>query len=309
MKIILTESQLVRLIENPDDGRILSCKTKYNISEFNKAKQWWYERLSSPITIEKIAYNNNRGSFNKMTEDQRNKALSVASDSAKKAIQMLKSVKVEWISQNNDERFKNRKLHALAFYESPDNTVYLDCDRYPENQLPPQSLFVHELQHSINRFLGETEDAITTLYGNKRVKVPSTWKERKMETAKFKNLPKLPPLSDGYSDEFLRKIFKDYIKKNNLNGDDGYWCSPDELQSRVQEVRVLLGLKPNEHITMQLLSNNKIARDRMTENILCWVSRTDNVTFEEFLRNINQLAKNNNKNSNANGWLQTNTFV
>jgi hypothetical protein len=64
------------------------------------------------------------------------------------------------------------------------------------------------------------------------------------------------------------------------------------------QVRAMLNLKPNQDITIDMLRNPKIY-DAFQLNLMCWGGRTDNVSLQDYLNNLNLLAANNKQNTST----------
>jgi hypothetical protein len=64
------------------------------------------------------------------------------------------------------------------------------------------------------------------------------------------------------------------------------------------QVRGILNLKPNQDITIDMLRNPKVY-DTFQFNLMCWGGRTDNVSLQDYLNNLNSLVKNNTLNKST----------
>ncbi len=298
MKIIISESQLKTIISEQSQN----CKDVVTYNLLNKAKQWWLNRLTNdPSIVSKILETKyGKPQLQKMDKNSIFKLIDSTSKDLITAVKRINSVtKIEYLNEVGDEvMYVKPKTPTIVFVNCGNAKVLSGEEVY--------GFLVHELQHIIHDLIGL--DSSTTIdNGQYRKYVSNTWDQNqiyKLSNPKsswyqntIKYVSNLFGLNnqqkndeDYFSKEHAKKLYDEYPQYR------AYACDPNEVQSRMAQVRAMLKLNPNQSITIDMLKSPKIY-NAFQLNLMCWGGRTDNVSLQDYLNNLNLLAKNNTKNT------------
>ena len=313
MRIILAESQYKRLIKKPlfeennndDLNKVLpACKALYNQNTLNQAITWWKDRISNDNFKVKLLYNKFGKIFSKLKWNRESGfgsrfVYGTLPPNEKKEVDKYTKLIAQTLSDIK-RRLDNIKLAydyspnggygGKIHYDEPE-IIHVNCAHIKNTTKEYSvSLLVHELQHSIDEFLGTKSGfyygGFLTDYSQKEMKkIELEYPKQEIDNSNFDIRSAKEVQDDSYFDKEELKRDPDY--KNT-----GYNCSPTEVASRMAQVRHYLNLPINKDVTIYHLTYDFQAYHLFKRNLLCWASRNDNVSLEDYLANLNLLAKN-----------------
>jgi hypothetical protein len=281
----------------------LPCEKVVTYDMLNRAKNWWLNRLTNdPSIVSKILETKyGKPKLQKMDKNSVFKLIDNTSKDIITAVKRINSVtKIEYLNTGSDE----------VMYVTPKNptVIFVNCGKVKiQTNEDNYGFLIHELQHTIHDLMGvESSTVVDT--GNYRKYISNAWDTK--EILKLSN-----PQSSWYDNakNYVLKLFgndtnqkddkyftKEHAKKlfNQYAEYRTYACDPNETQSRMAQVRSLLNLKSNQDITIDMLRDPKIYY-AFQFNLMCWGGRTDNVSFQDYLNNLNLLATNNKQNTST----------
>jgi hypothetical protein len=276
-----------------------SCKSLWSKS-LPGAIKWWRDWLSDPITKKKFLSN------------YIDKPYAVTLYYPK-YFELLNKIKLNFY---NDRTIKINGIHpdhddAIAFVNGPDGNIYVNCSFSSSYEEEIDEILIHEIQHMIYDIKPlNPEEKISSVFGKNDSEKKSkeqikssflynpsnkttTYSPEITAAAKKLNVdPKYISIIDARKNE----IIKDYAH------DPGYICRETEKMSNITGIRRLLGIKPGQNITLDMIKPY-ITREKSSVDIywlfLCWAQRgfTD---VNQMWQNINQLALKQNNTSPTN---------
>ena len=281
----------------------LPCEKVVTYDMLNRAKNWWLNRLTNdPSIVSKILETKyGKPKLQKMDKNSVFKLIDNTSKDIITAVKRINSVnKLEYFNEVSDE----------VMYVKPKNptVVFVNCGKTKgfsgeENY----GTLIHELQHKIHDLIG-VDSSTEVDYGNYRKYISNTWDNKEIlklndsksswyENAKKYVLNMFGSNAEEKGDEYFTKerakrLYNEYSQYRT------YSCNPNETQSRMAQVRSMLNLKPNQDITIDMLRNPKVYY-AFQFNLMCWGSRTDNVSLQDYLNNLNLLVKNDTPNTST----------
>ena len=281
----------------------LPCEKVVTYDMLNRAKNWWLNRLTNdPSIVSKILETKyGKPKLQKMDKNSVFKLIDNTSKDIITAVKRINSVnKLEYFNEVSDE----------VMYVKPKNptVVFVNCGKVKglsgeENY----GTLIHELQHKIHDLIG-VDSSTEVDYGNYRKYISNTWDNKEIlklndsksswyENAKKYVLNMFGSNAEEKGDEYFTKerakrLYNEYSQYRT------YSCNPNETQSRMAQVRSMLNLKPNQDITIDMLRNPKVYY-AFQFNLMCWGSRTDNVSLQDYLNNLNLLVKNDTPNTST----------
>ena len=281
----------------------LPCEKVVTYDMLNRAKNWWLNRLTNdPSIVSKILETKyGKPKLQKMDKNSVFKLIDNTSKDIITAVKRINSVnKLEYFNEVSDE----------IMYVKPKNptVVFVNCGKTKgfsgeENY----GSLIHELQHKIHDLIG-VDSSTEVDYGNYRKYISNTWDNKEIlklndsksswyENAKKYVLNMFGSNAEEKGDEYFTKerakrLYNEYSQYRT------YSCNPNETQSRMAQVRSMLNLKPNQDITIDMLRNPKVYY-AFQFNLMCWGSRTDNVSLQDYLNNLNLLVKNDTPNTST----------
>ena len=322
--ITLTESELKRLIkrvvieQTTEDitGPNSACRKTITYKLLWEAKQWWINRLSidggngkrKPNTniMSKILYQKYKitdlASLLKNDPKKGKQYYKEASDLVMKAVDFVENIK--FVFEKQGENGLNN-VEGVAWVTSDDKQiVHINCEYFSNPKYQKDNSFikdtlVHEIQHSIDQFFGYGMDIdfkgdMDKQY--KELKKLTDWSQKPMTNDKITYMDKeLAPTIKKSGDDYSFNSYynKDFISKSPQFKDKEYNCNSTEIQSRYTETKRILGLPPSVDLTINHLKSNSEAYVEFFRNLLCWASRTDDVSLDTFMKNINSLVAKN----------------
>jgi hypothetical protein len=276
------------LSETDQNQKLNACKSTYNNELLEKAKDWWLRTLISPNTFSKILYK--KYGFKSIEQVPKEKEDLFLLDYKKNilgAMDFIKKIKL-------NHTFSENGYAAWVQFDRPE-MIHINCN-FLLNKEDALSILVHELQHNIDKSLN---------IGNKNI-FDITSKFDPNKPLKRVSIDYLENEFDKMVDMFGGKKNNDtylpdsYFSKENLRKSPEYQnqyynCRETEIASRLAELRHKLKIPLSQQISVEFLRRNQSAYDLMYLTILCWAARTDNLSLDDFLTNVDVLVKKQNK--------------
>jgi len=315
MKIIIKESQYKVLLEQSNPFPSLTPKTTNKYLQqvpkecsskwqplLDKAKNYWIQWLSSPITRIKF--------LNNWQKVEKNMTLAEVGNIFKKYIDSLKGLKLYYYNS----KLNPKSANSLAFVNrSEPNKIYVNCSKNDED---PYGTLIHEIQHLlyyIKPLNPNVQIGDVFVDSNTEKSTPKTFfdskENRKQKTFFYDKelfnpieIAKLDSTSTqiGVPSESLREILRK--AKNKEEEKPGYVCRETEKMSNIIAIRNLFGVKPGQNITKEMvLPYIKGEKDHTDVSwiLTCWALRGF-PDLNGMLNKMNQLAyQNANQNNNS----------
>lgn len=289
MKIILTENQLKKLVseqvksrykESFGDG-LKKCEQKFTPDMLTQAKDHWKKWLTNPATIVKMAQS--------MKTSEDNIKNSLIPEWTKE----LDSLVMKYVNVGRND--------TVAFVDPSEkdlHNVYVNCDYVVEDPLNIVSIMVHEIQHRLDMIH------------------PINPEEMVSRISKPNYNPKANPFGKLFKDEEVSRVCK-MFGVNDLNRmrkvmvywhqtfgkqnphPHGYQCDPEEVQSRVSEIRNQYKIQPGQPLPIQTFKDVFMGKLQGVEymNISwllnCWGLNWFDGEISDFVTHLDSLAKNN----------------
>ena len=279
-----------------------------------KAKNYWIQWLSSPVTKKKFLYNWKKVEKNMTSVDVEN--------IFKKYIDSLKLLKLFYYDNNSET---DTSLHSANAYVADSNPekIFVNCSKAANNKNPYATL-IHEIQHllyDIKPLNPTVQVASVFTNPNTKLSTINTFfnfktlynqinQSRELNSSHIKyRSSQIGSTPDALNSLLRRAEFEE--KK-----DPGYVCSETEKMSNIMAIRNLFGVNPGQNITKEMLLpyiNGKKNDNNVNWILRCWALRGF-PDLDEMLNKMNQLAyqntkkdtfnplnpiKNQNKNSNT----------
>ena len=262
------------------------CKTLWSKASQNAIK-WWKDWLSDPITKKKFLSNYSDKPY----------AVTLYYP---KYFELLGKIKLNFY---NDSMAKingvNTHPDAIAYVTEPDGNIYINCSNNPTIE-EYEGILIHEIQHMIYDIKPlNPAEKISAVFGkNSPKKSKEEIKKEFISTpsnkaAKFsaeiiaaaKKL-NVEPIHIAR----IKEIYNQTIKR--YEHDPGYICRETEKMSNINGIRLLLGVKPGQNITLDMI-RPYITRDELLTDfhwlLLCWAEKGF-PDINQMLQKINQLA-------------------
>jgi len=271
------------LSETDQNQKLNACKSTYNNEILEKAKDWWLQTLIHPNTLSKILYK--KYGFKSIEQMSKEKADLFLLDYKKNilgAMDFIKKIKLNYT-------FSESTYYARVEYSRPE-IVHINCNKVQDKE-KALSILVHEIQHSIDNFLNTGNRNIFDI------------------TSKFDSNQPLKPVSIDYLEKEFDKMIdifggknnytylpdsyfsKEYLRKSPHYKNNVYNCSESEIASRIAQLRHKFKIPLSQEISVEFLRRNYSAYELMYLTILCWADRTDNLSLDDFLTNVDLLVK------------------
>jgi hypothetical protein len=267
------------------------CMSKYP-SLLKQAQDYWVKWLSSPVTKQKFRKNwNVQPRYDKVDGE-------LVSNIFEKYLNCINKLKLVY--------FDNTMLHppghdkidlvdsrsAMAFVtELEPEYVFVNCSIDDED---PLGSMIHEIQHLLYDIkpLNPSIDVKNVFLkpGDKKLGPVDFFKSNVLPSKNINNYIINASKTLGVDEQDL--IYWSKKAKSFSEDDPGYVCRETEKASNIQSVRHLLGIKPGQNITLQMLKpyiNGEIRQTDMSWILMCWASKG----FKDinlFLSDINKLA-------------------
>jgi hypothetical protein len=290
--------------ETPETKKKMeSCRTLWG-KVLPNAIKWWRDWLLDPITKKKFLsnYSDNPNTANQYYYP--------------KYFELLNRIKLNFYN-NNMISVNGVKVEkdAFAFVIGSNGNIYVNCT-FNINQVEIEETLIHEIQHMIYDIKPlNPNKKISSVFGKNdfgkksKEQIKSEFlSNRSNKTKKYS--PDIIAVSKKLNvDPWYIYYLKRKVNKEIANSDDpGYLCRETEKMSNIATIRRILGIKPGQNITFDMVKPY-ITRDKENTEfywfLLCWAQRgfTD---INKMLQNINQLALKQNNQSQQNNTPPTN---
>lgn len=276
-------SKLMGVLKEKNERFDLSaCKSIYSNQLLEQAKDWWLQTLVSPATISKLIYK--KYGYKNIEQIPKEKAdiyLNEIKSKILAAMDFIQKVKLNFTWDN----IANYNAWVSILKK---DTIVINCNS-AMNKDAALSLLVHEFQHTIDEFLG-TDDTWSPVsrFDPKKPMKRLDIEYLKNEMDKYINIFGSDK-NENYLDDYF--FSKEQLRKNPHFISQKYNCSASEIASRASEVRLKFKMPISQPISLEFLRRNPKAYNLMLLTLLCWAARTDNLSLEDFLTNVDVLVK------------------
>ena len=277
------------------------CSSKW-LPQLEKAKNYWIQWLSSPITKNKF--------LNNWKKVEKNTTLAEVENIFKKYINSLRVLKLYYF----DSKLIPKESNSYAFVNrSEPDKIFVNCS---QNDPDPYGTLIHEIQHMLydikplnpavqigNVFVDSNtkKSTINSFFDFKKNPKQKTFSYDK-KLFNPNEIAKLDSTSTqiGVPFESLQHILSN--SKYHEKRKPGYVCRETEKMSNIMSVRNLFGVKPGQNITKEMLLpyiKGEKNNDDVSWVLACWALRGF-PDLSEMLNKINNLAyQNTNQNNNS----------
>ena len=273
-----------------------SCKSKW-LPHLKRAKDYWIQWLSNPITKSKFKKNWGVGVDNKID------GITV-DDLFKKYINTLNAINLVYYDNITSEDVNVQRFFAYVNKSEP-TKVYVNCS---QNDETPYETLIHEIQHTLYNVKPLNPSVkigdVFVKEGTKKMTPKDFFNQNNASTETKiqlnKNLNKsIEVVSKKYGvDEIVLHEWLHYAKVNEKE-DPGYSCRTTEKMSNIMAIRKYFNLKPGGNITKEML-NPYINKDKYQTDIYwvlsCW-ALNGFPDINIMLSKINNLAYQDNNNT------------
>lgn len=277
-----------------------------------KAKNYWIQWLSHPVTKKKFLYNWKKVEKNMTSVDVEN--------IFKKYIDSLKLLKLFYYDNNSESSKKLQDSYAYVTPSHPEK-VFVNCSSNDPN---PYGNLIHEIQHllyNIKPLNPAVQVASVFTNPNTKLSTINTFFNFKTLNNQSNQSRELNPSQIMYSSsqigstpDALNSLLR--RAESEEKRDPGYCCRETEKMSNIIAIRNLFNVNPGQNITKKMLSpyiNGEKNDTNVTWVLYCW-ALNDFQNLNGMLNKMNQLAyqntkkdtfnplnpiKNQNKNSNT----------
>ena len=273
-----------------------SCKSKW-LPHLKRAKDYWIQWLSNPITKSKFKKNWGVGVDNKID------GITV-DDLFKKYINTLNVINLVYYDNVKPPYSDVESAYAFVNQSEP-TKVYVNCSL---NDDTPYETLIHEIQHTLYNVKPLNPSVkigdVFVKEGTKKMTPKDFFNKNDASTEtkiQFnKNLNKsIEVVSKKYGvDEIVLHEWLHYAKVNEKE-DPGYSCETTEKMSNIMAIRKYFNLKPGGNITKEMLKPY-IDKDKYQTDIYwvlsCW-ALNGFPDINIMLSKINNLAYQDNNNT------------
>jgi hypothetical protein len=275
------------------------CSSKWQ-PQLEKAKNYWIQWLSSPITRVKF--------LNNWQKVEKNMTLAEVGNIFKKYIDSLKFLKLYYF----DSKLIPKESNSYAFVNKFEpEKIFVNCSQNDED---PYGTLIHEIQHmlyNIKPLNPEVQIANVFVDSNTKKSTPKTFFDSKQKTFFYDDeeafnpteIAKLDSTSTqiGVPSESLGEILRK--AKNKEKEKPGYVCRETEKMSNITSIRSLFGVKTGQNITKKMVLPYIKGEKNHTDVdwiLFCWALRGFS-DLNGMLNKMNQLAyQKTNQNNNSN---------
>ena len=268
-----------------------ACSSKWQ-PLLEKAKNYWIQWLSSPITRIKF--------LNNWQKVEKNMTLVEVGNIFKKYIDSLKGLKLYYYNS----KLMPENADAFAFVDKFEpEKIFVNCS---QNDPDPYGTLIHEIQHLlyyIKPLNPEVQIANVFVDSNTKKSTINTFFDfYKTKSQQSRELSNIDIISKNLNvDPFMLDYFLNAGKDEEKKRMDA--CSETEKMSNIMSIRKTLGVKPGQNITKEMvlpyIKGEKNHTD-VTWMLACWAFKGF-PDLNEMINKMNQLAyQNTNQNNNSN---------
>jgi hypothetical protein len=271
------------------------CSSKWQ-PQLEKAKNYWIQWLSSPITKNKF--------LNNWKKVEKNMTSAEVGNIFKKYIDSLRVLKLYYF----DSKLIPKESNSYAFVNRPEpDKIFVNCS---QNDPDPYGTLIHEIQHMLYDIKPlNPEVQIANVFVNSNTKKSTietffdffkTSNQQSNQSMELRNI-EINSKKIGVPFESLQHILSN--SKYHEKRKPGYACRETEKMSNIMSVRNLFGVKSGQNITKEMLLpyiKGEKNNDDVSWVLACWALRGF-PDLSEMLNKINDLAyQNANQNNNSN---------
>ena len=271
------------------------CSSKWQ-PQLEKAKNYWIQWLSSPITKNKF--------LNNWKKVEKNMTSAEVGNIFKKYIDSLRVLKLYYFDSKLIPTESNS--YAFVIKSNPDK-IFVNCS---QNDPDPYGTLIHEIQHMLYDIKPlNPEVQIANVFVNSNTKKSTietffdffkTSNQQSNQSMELRNI-EINSKKIGVPFESLQHILSN--SKYHEKRKPGYACRETEKMSNIMSVRNLFGVKSGQNITKEMLLpyiKGEKNNDDVSWVLACWALRGF-PDLSEMLNKINDLAyQNANQNNNSN---------
>jgi hypothetical protein len=264
-----------------------ACSSKWQ-PQLEKAKNYWIQWLSSPITKNKF--------LNNWKKVEKNMTSVEVENIFKKYLDSLKGLKLYY--------YNSQSSNAYAYVtRSTPEKIYVNCS---QNDPDPYGSLIHEMQHllyNIKPLNPKVQIANVFVNSNTEKSTPETFFKGNSNSNDDNVTNKMVSVSKQFGTTFYNIEYILFKAKNHEKKDPGYACRETEKMSNITSIRNLFGVKPGQNITKEmLLPYIKGEKDHTDVGWIldCW-ALSGFPDLNKMLNKMNQLAyQNTNQNNDSN---------
>jgi hypothetical protein len=272
-----------------------ACSSKWQ-PQLEKAKNYWIQWLSSPITRIKFLIN--------WQKVEKNMTLAEVGNIFKKYIDSLRVLKLYYF----DSKLIPEKSNAYAFVnEFEPDKIFVNCS---QNDPDPYRTLIHEIQHLLYDIKPlNPEVQIANVFVNSNTKKSTietffdffkTSNQQSNQSMELRNI-EINSKKVGTTSDTLKSLLRKAKFKENK--DPGYVCRETEKMSNIMSVRNLFGVKSGQNITQEMVLPYIKGEKNHTDVswvLFCWALKGF-PDLNGMLNKMNQLAyQKTNQNNNSN---------
>ena len=266
-----------------------------------KAKNYWIQWLSHPVTKKKFLYNWKKVEKNMTSVDVEN--------IFKKYIDSLKLLKLYYYDNKSES---DTYLHSANAYVTPSDPekIFVNCSASANNKNPYATL-IHEIQHllyDIKPLNPTVQVASVFTNPNTKLSTINTFFNFKILNNQSNQSRELNPSQIKYhssqigsTPDALNSLLR--RAESHEKKDPGYCCRETEKMSNIIAIRNLFNVNPGQDITKEMLLpyiNGKKEDTDVDWVLFCWALKGF-PDLNGMLNKMNQLAyQNTNQNNNSN---------
>jgi hypothetical protein len=274
-----------------------ACSSLYQ-PLLEKAKNYWIQWLSNPITKKKF--------LNNWKKVEKNMTSVEVENIFKKYIDSLKRLKLFYYDNKSESDPILKNANAYVSESNPEK-VFVNCSASANNKNPYATL-IHEIQHllyDIKPLNPAVQVANVFVDSNTKLSTINTFFNFEIpykinQSPELRNI-EINSKKVGTTSDSLKSLLR--IAKSEEKKNPGYVCRETEKMSNIIAIRNLFNVKPGENITQEMISPY-IKGTKKDTNVgwvlYCW-ALSGFKNLDEMLNKINDLAyQNTNQNNNSN---------
>jgi hypothetical protein len=274
-----------------------ACSSKWQ-SQLEKAKNYWIQWLSNPITKNKF--------LNNWKKVEKNMTSAKVENIFKKYIDSLKVLKLYYYDNKSESDPLLKDAYAYVNESIPDK-IFVNCS---QNDRDPYGTLIHEIQHMLYDIKPlNPEVQIANVFVNSNTKKSTietffdffkTSNQQSNQSMELRNI-EINSKKVGTTSDTLKWLLRK--AKFEENNDPGYACRETEKMSNITSIRKTLGVKPGQNITKEMVLPYIKGEKNHTDVswvLYCWALKGF-PDLNGMLNKINDLAyQKTNQNNNSN---------